>query len=178
MARAKFIDCPEFTLALQKLSGGTTEIAEKALRAGAGVIADQVRRGLTGILSQKNTGQLLDSFGITPVKQRADFSYDAAIGFDGYQKPGCGKFKSTGVPFQLIARSFESGAVMGGRYRDADGNYTRSKKNMFKPSASDYWRPKTPFFAPAVQASRAKAEAEMMRVANEEINKLTEGCNG
>lgn len=148
MARAKFIDDPAFEAAISRTAAHFPEVAEKALRAGAAVIADEMKRRLKGVLSPKATGQLVASFGITPVKQDRNFNFNVHLGFDGYRRPGYGKFEATGVPFQLIARSIESGA----------GD----------------WRPAAPFAKPAVEASRKAAYAEMTRVAEEEFNRIME----
>ena len=146
MARAKFIDDPAFEAAISKAAAKFPEVAEKALRAGAAVIADEMKRRLRGVLSDKATGQLVGAFGITPVKQDSDYNFNVHLGFDGYRKPGYGKFESTGVPFQLIARSIESGA----------GD----------------WRPAKPFAKPAVEATRAQAYAEMTKAAEAELDRI------
>ena len=146
MARAQFIDDPAFELVMSKAGTKYPDIAEKALRAGAGIIADEMKKRLRGLLSPKSTGQLIAAFGITPVKQDRKFNYNTHLGFDGYQRPGYGKFLRTGVPFQLIARSFESGA----------GN----------------WRPATPFAKPAVNATKQQVFETMRRIAENELIKI------
>lgn len=146
MARAQFINDPAFELAMSKAGTKYPEIAEKALKAGAGIIADEMKKRLKGLLSPKATGQLVASFGITPVKQDRNFNYNTHLGFEGYQRPGYGQWKASGVPFQLIARSFESGA----------GD----------------WRPKTPFAKPAVEATKQQVYAEMTRIAERELKKI------
>lgn len=147
MARAKFIDDPAFELAISQAGARFPEVAEKALRAGAAVYAKQMRKNLKGILSPAATGELVDSFGITPVKQDMNFNYNVHLGFDGYQQPGYGKFSVKGVPFQLIARSFESGAK--------------------------YWRKPTPFAKPAIKEKKTEAIQVMIKVAEEELAKIT-----
>lgn len=148
MATAKFIDSSDYELRLNRSATDFAKVAEAAIRAGAAVIATQMQQNLTGILSPKATGQLVAALGITPVKQGRDYSYNAHIGFDGYQQPGYGKFPK-GVPFQLIARSFESGA----------GN----------------WRPARPFAKPAVKATRERVKEVMAKAAEEEFEKIMKG---
>ena len=148
MATAKFIDSSDFELRLNRSATDFAKVAEAALRAGAAVIATQMQQNLKGILSPKATGQLVSALGITPVKQGKDYSYNAHIGFDGYQMPAYGKFPK-GVPFQLIARSFESGA----------GN----------------WRKPKPFAKPAVRESRARVEEAMKQAAEQEFEKIMRG---
>lgn len=146
MATAKFIDNDAFDLMIKYADAKFPEVAEKALRAGAAVIAAQMKRNLKSILSPVATGQLVGAFGITPVKQDKDQNYNVHLGFDGYQEPGYGKFATTGTPFQLIARSFESGA----------GD----------------WRKPTPFAAPAVKTTKTAVNKEMARVAEVELEKI------
>lgn len=148
MASAKFIDASGFELRLNRSASSYRKVAEAAIRAGAAVIAAQMKDNLRGILSPNATGQLVASMGITPVKQDAAYNYNAHIGFDGYRRPPYGKFPQ-GVPFQLIARSFESGA----------GD----------------WRPAKPFAKPAVMATKDRVREEMTRVAEEEFKKIMEG---
>ena len=147
VARAKFIDDPAFELAISQAAARFPEVAEKALRAGAAVYAKQMRKNLKGILSPAATGELIGAFGITPVKQDTKLNYNVHLGFDGYQQPGYGQFSVKGVPFQLIARSFESGA----------GN----------------WRRPTPFAKPAVKEKKSEADQVMIKVAEEELEKIT-----
>lgn len=148
MATAKFIDSSDFELRLNRSATDFRKVAEAAIRAGAAVIATQMQENLRSILSPAATGQLVAALGITPVKQGRDYSYNAHIGFDGYRKPGYGQFPQ-GVPFQLIARSFESGA----------GN----------------WRPPKPFAKPAVQQTKAKVQEVMAKAAEEEFQKIMGG---
>ena len=149
MARAKFISDESFEVTLSKAEAKYPEIAAKAMYAGAAIIADEMKRRLRKILSPNATGQLVAAFGITPVKQDLNMNYNLHIGFDGYQKPGYGKWRGKGVPFQLIARSFESGAKG--------------------------WRTAKPFAAPAVRAVKEQAVDEMKRAAEAELEKIVKG---
>ena len=149
MARAQFINDPAFELAMSKVGSKFPEVAEKALKAGAGVIANEMKKRLKSVLSNKATGQLVAAFGITPVRQDKNFNYNTHLGFDGYQRPGYGKFESTGVPCQLIARTIESGAGTG--------------------------RLPKPFAKPAVNASKQEAFAVMKKTAEDELIKIMKG---
>ena len=148
MALAKFIADDDFMIRLERAATDFPSVAEKVIRAGAAVLAPVMRRRLSGILSASATGQLVAALGITPVKLDRDANYNAHIGFDGYQQPGYGKFP-IGVPFALIARSFESGA----------GD----------------WRPKTPFARPAMLEAREAMSAAMTAAAEEEYKKIMGG---
>lgn len=169
MARAKFIADDAFELMLKRAKAGTEQVAKAALKAGAAVIADQMKENLEGILSPKATGQLVAAFGITPVKMDRQFNWNVHLGFDGYQTPGK-------VPFQLIARSFESGAVMGGRYT---GKVRGRKRETTKPKygPEDYWRTPKPFARPAVQATKQRALDAMKAAAEKEFEKINKGGN-
>ena len=148
MATAKFIDSSAYEIRLNRSATDFRKVAEAAIRAGAAVIATQMQKNLQGILSPAATGQLVAALGITPVEKGWNYSYNAHIGFDGYQQPGYGEFPQ-GVPFQLIARSFESGA----------GD----------------WRPKKPFAKPAVKQTKAQVKEVMAKAAEEEFQKIMGG---
>lgn len=102
MARMTFKAGDEFALKLSRLQSGADEIAKKAIYAGAGIVADKIQANLNQVLSSDATGEMMGSFGITPIKQDGDGNWNAKIGFDGYD--------SNGVPNQLKARVLESGS--------------------------------------------------------------------
>ena len=166
MARAKFIDSDDFAMVISRATTEYPEIAEKCLRAGADIIADEMKRRLKGVLlPQSRAGELVAAFGISPVKRDKDGNWNTHRGFDGYQET-----TSKPVPFQLIARSFESGAVIGSRRTLATGK----RKNALKAKSDwKYWRKPTPFAAPAVRATRQKALKAMEDIAEAELKKLS-----
>lgn len=168
MAQAKFIDDESFSMMLEKAAAKSPEIAAAALKAGAAVIADRMKSNLQGILSPDATGGLVKAFGITPVKQDMEGNFNVHLGFDGYSEPGH-------VAFQLIARSFESGAVMGGRYTGGRTKSGKREKWKTKLGPEDYWRQPTPFAKPAVQATKQQALQAMKQAAERELEKLNEG---
>ena len=102
---------------------------------GAKVVADRISTNIP-----KDTGDLAESFGVTPITMDENGDWNAKIGFDGYDRDG--------VPNQLKARAIESGT-----------------SRLIK----------RPFVRPAVNATRAKAQAEMKRVIDEEIKKTMGG---
>lgn len=158
MARAKFIDSDDFVMAISRATTEYPDIAEKCLKAGADIIADEMKRRLKGVLLPgSRNGELVAAFGISPVLRDREGNWNAHLGFDGYQETASGL-----VPFQLIARSFESGAVIGSR--------DRKKRNK---SDWKYWRKPTPFAAPAVRATRQKALKVMEDIAYAELEKRT-----
>ena len=99
--RMAFSAGEEFALALSHLATQSDEIAKKAIYAGADIIADKIKSNLQGVLSDEATGELVDSFGVTPISLDSSGNFNAKIGFDGYD--------SKGVANQLKARVIESG---------------------------------------------------------------------
>ena len=102
LARCTFMAGEEFSLAISRLATGSEEISKKAIYAGANVIADKIKSNLDGVLSPEATGELVTSFGVTPIEKDADGNWNAKMGFDGYG--------TDGVANQLKARVLESGS--------------------------------------------------------------------
>jgi len=102
MARIIFMASEDFVLKLSKFETQFDETAKKAIQAGADIIADKIKSNLEEVLSEEATGQLVASFGITPIKKDRDGNWNAKVGFDGYD--------SNGVANQLKARVLESGS--------------------------------------------------------------------
>lgn len=109
MAAVIFMRKPldDFVEHLDKIAGMTDDIARQALYVGAKIYADAMKDELTGVIKDKRRDALIDAFGITPFRQDKNFDYTAHLGFDGYQTVG-----DRQVPFQLIARSLNSGAKL------------------------------------------------------------------
>ncbi len=93
----------ELVKKMEALEKDTTEIAKRAVYEGAAVLADEIKARLEGNLigSEYSTGDLVDSFGITPIRVNDNGDVDAKIGFTGYDRKG--------VPNQLKAAAMESG---------------------------------------------------------------------
>lgn len=169
MARAKFIESDDFGKPIASAIAQFPEIADGVLRAGADVLADEIKRRLQGeLLPESRSGELVQHFGITPMQRDSDGNYNVSIGFGGYQQPGTGKFKSTGVPFMLIARTFESGAVRGGKY-----STSKRKKRSASEAKDQYWRQPTHFMSNAVKAAKAKALTVMENYAEQKFEELS-----
>lgn len=100
MANIKF-RLGDYADKLVRLRDNYEEIAIKAVRAGADIVADEIRKNLKSVLSDEATGELEQSLGITPVSRDKAGNFNAKVGFDGYD--------SKGVPNQLKARAKESG---------------------------------------------------------------------
>ena len=102
IARVTMYAGEEFAIALSRLATKSEEISKKAIFAGANIIADKIKSNLEGVLSPEATGELVASFGVTPIERDKNGDWNAKIGFDGYG--------SDGVANQLKARVLESGS--------------------------------------------------------------------
>ncbi|MEL7661534.1 HK97-gp10 family putative phage morphogenesis protein [Acetobacterium wieringae] len=100
MARAEFMLDEDFAIKLSKYETDMDFVAKEAIFEGAKIAADQVSANLDGVLSGDSTGQMAESFGITPILKSGG-EWSAHVGFDGYDDQG--------VANQLKARGIESG---------------------------------------------------------------------
>lgn len=118
MAKMQIKGLDEYALKLSKLGQQEGVIAKKAVYGGAKIVADEIKRRLIANLNDPSsaaksgtsafksqsydpTGDLLESFGVSPIRVFADMNTSTKLGFDGYDK--------NGVPNQLKARAMESG---------------------------------------------------------------------
>ena len=133
---------------------------EKAVHAGAAVVADKIRSNLAALpeedfrklqgreifhgIPKDQKQDLLDGFGLAPVKRDKTGFVHTKAGFDGY-----GSFPTAaypqGVPNQLTAAATESGSSV---------------------------RQKMPFVRPAVNATRKEAIAAMEKAVDDELKKI------
>ena len=102
MARMTFMAGDDYALKLSQFATQSDEIAKKAIDAGADIIADKIKSNLEGVLSPEATGELVASFGVTPIERDKNGDWNAKVGFDGYG--------TDGVANQLKARVLESGS--------------------------------------------------------------------
>lgn len=103
MASVKIRTSEELIRKLEKLSGEQAdEVAKRAVYVGAGFMAEKVKESLRGVVSEKATGDLEKSLGITPIKLNRDGDWAAKIGFSGYDRKGTSNI--------LKARILESGS--------------------------------------------------------------------
>lgn len=157
MAKIQMKGLDEYTKKLDDLEKRHDEVAAKAVYAGAGIVADEIKKRLQDNLDDpayaglqegqvfkgmnyEQTGDLLDSFGIAPIRAFADMNTSTKLGFDGYDEKG--------VPNQLKARAMESGT-------------SKLKKR--------------PFVRPAVNATKKPAISEMRNIIDGEYKKITGG---
>ena len=101
MARFSFKAGEDYAIKLSKLATNSEEIAKKAIYEGVTIVADEIKKNLQGVLSDEATGDLVESFGVTPIEKDDNGNWNAKVGFDGYDRDG--------TPNQLKARVIESG---------------------------------------------------------------------
>lgn len=159
MAKIKFPGLNDYELMISKLSKGVDDIAGKAIYAGAGIVADAIKENIKdlpivrgygtkenplpgGVTAPQKAG-LIDGLGISPMQDDGGY-LNVKIGFDGYNATKTDKYPQ-GQPNQLVARGVESGTS---------------------------WKEKKPFIRPAINASKQRAEDEMARILDEEIEKV------
>lgn len=162
MAKITFPGLSDYELMISRLSKGVDDIAGKAIYAGAGIVADAIKENIKalpivrgygttenplpgGVTAPQKAG-LIDGMGISPMQDDGGY-LNVKIGFDGYNATKTDKYPQ-GQPNQLVARGVESGTS---------------------------WKQKKPFIRPAINASKSRAEAEMARILDEEIEKITKG---
>lgn len=103
LAKMSISGFDELELKLSQLGNKSTEIGKKAVKEGAGILADEVRKNLKKNLegSKYTTGDLLDSLGVTPADIDKNGVINAKVGFSGYDRKG--------VANLVKARAMESG---------------------------------------------------------------------
>lgn len=123
MASVKIRTSEELIRKLEKLSGEQAdEVAKRAVYVGAGFMAEKVKESLRGVVSEKATGDLEKSLGITAIKLNRDGDWAAKIGFSGYDRKGTSNI--------LKARLLESGS-------------SKQRKRPFGSPAVKRWKAET-----------------------------------
>lgn len=162
MAKITFPGLNDYELMISRLTKDVDSVAGKAIYAGAGIVADAIKENIKalpivrgygttenplpgGVTAPQKAG-LIDGMGISPMQDDAGY-LNVKIGFDGYNATKTEKYPQ-GQPNQLVARGVESGTI---------------------------WKQKKPFIRPAINASKSRAEAEMARILDQEIEKITKG---
>lgn len=162
MAKITFPGLNDYELMISRLTKDVDSVAGKAIYAGAGIVADAIKENIKalpvvrgygteekplpgGVTAPQKAG-LIDGMGISPMQDDAGY-LNVKIGFDGYNATKTEKYPQ-GQPNQLVARGVESGTS---------------------------WKQKKPFIRPAINASKSRAEAEMARILDQEIEKITKG---
>lgn len=162
MAKIEFKGLEEYRIKLQQLSALAGErVIGAAVYDGAEIAADIVRQEIQSLPTDEHWGTreypkagpsqeekdgLLESFGITPIRNDDGF-VNVKLGFDGYQGKPTRKYPR-GKPNQMIARSVNSGT------------------SFMKQTA---------FMKNAVRKARKRAETAMAQRVGEEIDKIMKG---
>lgn len=163
MAKVTFKGMAKYGDALKQLElsfAGNNDILERAAKAGADPVADEIRNRLANLpeakfqrlpeggkfmgISSHQKEDLLEGFGVTPPGRDKTGFVHVKVGFEGY---GSFPTKSypNGVPNALIARAAESGSSV---------------------------RQKTPFVRPAVRATTKKAIEEMDKSLERDLKQI------
>ena len=162
MAKITFPGLNDYELMISRLTKNVDSVAGKAIYAGAGIVADAIKENIKalpivrgygtekdplpgGVTAPQKAG-LIDGMGISPMQDDGGY-LNVKIGFDGYNATETEQYPF-GQPNQLVARGVESGTS---------------------------WKQKKPFIRPAINASKSRAEAEMARILDQEIEKVTKG---
>ena len=162
MAKITVKGLDEYALKLSRLEGKTTEIAKKAVRAGANPVIDEVRKRLEALPSdtfrylqpgevfngipEKQRKDLLDGLGVAKPDIDMKGNVNTKVGFEGYGSYPTKKYPK-GLPNALLARAIESGSSV---------------------------RKKIPFVRPAVTKTKKAAQEEMAKVIDKELKTFTE----
>ena len=95
MAKIEMKMPEEFILKLSRLGNKTDEIIPKVLEAGGEVVLSKAKSNLSSVVGHgtktksRSTGELEDSLGLSPAKQKRDGSgWDIKIGFDEPRSDG------------------------------------------------------------------------------------------
>lgn len=161
MAKITFPGLGDYELMISRLSKGAEDIAGKAIYAGAGIVADEIKAGiqalpivsgygtaenpLPGGVTKAQKDGLIDGLGIAPLQDDGGY-LNVKIGFDGYNQTKTKKYPQ-GQPNQLVARGVESGTS---------------------------WKQKKPFVRTATNRAKKPAEAKMAEVIDLEMAKIME----
>lgn len=161
MASITFKGFEKYGTVITQLYKETPKILGRVTYEGAGIIADEIRKGIEGLpivdgfgtaenplpggVTKTQKAGLLDGFGISGLQDDNGF-INVKLGFDDYNGTRT-KTYPQGQPNALVARGVESGTS---------------------------WKKKHPFVRPAVTRARKKAEEKMAEVLGYEIAKLME----
>ena len=131
---------------LRNLEFMADDMIGRAIYKGGGIIADAIKANIQNLPSSACTdverAGLISGFGIAHMKNE-DGYFNVKVGFDGYNDNVTAKYPR-GKPNSMIARSIEAGTS---------------------------WKPKHPFIAPAVRASKDAAEQAMAKEIDDQISK-------
>ena len=102
MATLTFKGLKEYEMVLSRFGKDIERIAGAAIYQGAGIVADEIKKGIEGLPTKTGVTKrgLIDGFGISGLQNDNGYR-NVKLGFGGYNE--------NGVPNVLMARVFESG---------------------------------------------------------------------
>ena len=159
----------EYIATLNKLQINTRKVLGRSIYIGADIVADEIRKNIKTIpvthkrehgtpehpieaITQVQYDGLLNGFGISKMKE-TDGVLNVKCGFSGYNKGISVSAKNAGHTNKHQANAMIARAVEGGTS----------------------FRKKHPFVAPAVRATKKKAESAMAEQLYKEIEKVMKG---
>ena len=158
----------ELAMRLNRVGEAAKPAARKAVAAGAGVLADSIRASMEAlptdsfrylhgndklaVASETQKRGMINAFGITPMKEDGG-TIEVRIGFDGGEPKGYitgteSERYPKGLPAAMVAASINSGSSA---------------------------RQKRPFFRSAINSAKPRAQKEMERAFDEELQKIEKG---
>ena len=140
----------QYLTQLRNLEFNYRETIGPAIYKGAGIVADAVKKNIQALPESACTpvekAGLLAGFGIAKMQDENGY-FQVKLGFDGYNGNKTKKYPK-GKANSMIARSIEGGTS---------------------------WKPKHPFIAPAVRATKDQAEKAMAEEVDKQITKQMGG---
>lgn len=160
--RITFKNQSNYFVKLKKLQECVSDatVFEKAIYAGAGIVADKIRDNIEALPEEEfrklDEGEIfhgvpkgqkkdiLEGYGLAEIQRDNNGFHHTKVGFDGFGDYPTKEYPG-GVPIPLLAAAVESGSSV---------------------------RQKTPFIEPAVKATHKEAIEAMGKVIDEEIKKI------
>jgi len=147
----------DFIRQIERAEKKSNGIIEKCLEAGGEILYKNVKDNLEWAIgeSERSTGELLGSLGVSPVKDSKNGGYNLKIGFNEPRR------KKTKTRYGIRI------------YNEDDTNANAKIANVLEHGRSENGRQHPrPFMKPAVEQSEARIIEAMQKVYEEEADKL------
>lgn len=168
MAKVTYTHDETFVLALDRMAAKSSDIAAKALYAGANIYADAIAVETDKILSANATGQMRAGFGISKVKRDRNMDWNVSIGFGGVHTDKRKKGKKRDVANAILAGALEHGEFI--EYKPKNAKAERyGKDRPWKMRREAKW-----FITISTRRVKAKAEAAMKSAIENEQKRIME----
>ena len=156
MAKITFKGIDEYSKRLELLGTESREIIERAAYEGAGVVADEIKKGLNDLpvqegdnglppvaheggkltgVSRRQKADLIESFGLAPMEDNNGY-INTRAGFDGYGSVKTQKYPK-GTPNAMLMRSVESGTSFREKYPTVRPAVNRARKKAERTMADE-----------------------------------------